>query len=104
MHFGRLRSCPSSTYTYDGENQLAATGGYTYRYDGDGKRVVKCNGTYPACTSGMLYWTGIATDALAETDWSGAAVEEYTFFNSQRVARRDGTGNTVHYYFSDHLR
>jgi RHS repeat-associated protein len=28
---------------------------------------------------------------------------EYIFFNGQRVARRDIAGNTVHYYFSDHL-
>ena len=96
-------SCPSSSYTYDAENRLTATAGYTYRYDGDGKRVIKCNGTYPTCSSGTLYWTGTGSEALAETNWTGAAVEEYVFFAGMRVARRDGTGNTVKYYFSDHL-
>jgi len=26
----------SATYTYDGENRLTATAGWTYVYDGDG--------------------------------------------------------------------
>ena len=100
-------ACPqgmlSPTYTYDAENRLKATNGYTYVYDGDGKRVVKCNGTYPTCSSATLYWTGMGSDALAETDWTGAAVEEYVFFDGRRIARRDGTTNTVKYYLSDHL-
>jgi RHS repeat-associated protein len=93
----------SPIYTYDAENRLSATTGYTYLYDGDGKRVIKCNGTFPTCSSGTLYWTGTGSDALAETNWTGAAVEEYVFFGGKRIARRDGTGNTVHYYFADHL-
>ena len=93
----------SPTYVYDAENRLSATAGFTYRYDGDGTRVVKCNGTYPTCSSGTLYWTGAGSDTLAETNWTGVPVEEYVFFNGGRVARRDGTGNTVHYYFADHL-
>jgi hypothetical protein len=32
---------PSLTYTYNTENQLTATAGMTYFYDGDGKRVAK---------------------------------------------------------------
>lgn len=96
-------TCPSSTYSYDAENRLTASAGYTYRYDGDGTRVIKCNGVYPSCSSGTLYWTGAGSDTLAETDWTGAATEEYVFFSGRRLARRDGTSNTVHYYFSDHL-
>jgi RHS repeat-associated protein len=34
---------------------------------------------------------------------SGAATEEYVFFNGKRVARRDASNGAVHYYFSDHL-
>jgi len=95
--------CPSSTYTYDAENRLSATAGFTYRYDGDGKRVIKCNGAYPTCSSGTLYWTGTGSDALAETDWTGAPTQEYVFFNGKPVARRAGTGNAAQYYFADHL-
>ncbi len=100
--------CPSSIYTYDAENRLIATAGMSYLYDGDGKRVEKCTegttpGTCAATATGTLYWTGTGSDALAETDWTGAALEEYVFFNGKRIARRGGTGNTVHYYFADHL-
>ena len=53
-----------STYLYDAENRLSATAaGYTYVYDGDGKRVIKCNGTYPSCSSGTLYWMGTSSGA-----------------------------------------
>jgi RHS repeat-associated protein len=69
--------------------------GVTYTYDGDGKRVKE--------SSGKLYWTGTGSDALAETDLTGVIQSEFTFFNGKRVARRDGSGNTVFYYFSDHL-
>jgi len=44
------------SFTYDAENRIIATGGFTYVYDGDGKRVKKCAGN--ACTTtGTLYWT-----------------------------------------------
>jgi RHS repeat-associated protein len=44
---------------------------------------------------------------LVESDLSGNPVEQYIFFNGQRISRRDvsSSGSTiaVHYYFSDHL-
>jgi RHS repeat-associated protein len=53
-----------------------------------------------------LYWYGIGTDPLVETDNTGsttnAAFHEYIFFNGKRVARRDSS-NVVNYYFADHL-
>src|SRR5687767_3217547 len=58
-------------YTYDAESRLSAATGVTYTYDGDGKRVKKSNGT--------LYWTGMGSDALAETDLSGSTLNEYVF-------------------------
>ena len=103
----------NATYVYDAENRLIWTAGYRYVYDGDGKRVEKCvaaTSTTPCPTSGTngtLYWTGIGSDTLDESDLSGNPQEEYIFFNGQRIARRDvtSTGATiaVHYYFSDHL-
>ncbi len=81
----------------DAENRLASTAGWTYTYDGDGRRVMKCNGS--ACT---LYWTGTGSDPLAESN-GGTFTEEYASFSGKRVARRDLPGVTVHYYFPDHL-
>jgi RHS repeat-associated protein len=95
--------CNNSSYTYDAENRITSTSGWTYVYDGDGRRVIKCDGTYPTCSSGTLYWTGTGSDPLTETDWSGTPTEEYVLFDGFRVARRNGTGNSVQYYFSDHL-
>ncbi len=47
-------------FTYDGEDRIVSTSGSTtYVDDGDGKRVVKCAGTYPSCSSGTVYWTGV---------------------------------------------
>jgi hypothetical protein len=81
-------------YTYDPENHLATAGGVTYTYDGDGNRVKKSNGT--------LYWS---TSPLAESDLTASATSwrEYVFFGGKRVARRDASNSSVHYFFSDHL-
>jgi len=84
-----------STYVYDAENRLKQTAGVTYTYDGDGERVEK--------SSGVFYWGGSGTDALAESDASGTVNHEYIFFNSKRIAKLDLPGGVVSYYFSDHL-
>jgi RHS repeat-associated protein len=86
--------CPSPTYAYNGENQMTSTAGVTYTYDGEGKRVKK--------SSGALYWYGMGSDALNETDLSGNLANEYIFFGGKRIARRDSSSN-VFYYFADHL-
>jgi hypothetical protein len=67
----------------------------TYSYDGDGKRVKK--------STGILYWTGVGSDALAESDASGNINEEYFYFNGTRVARVDRPSGLVHYYLNDRL-
>jgi RHS repeat-associated protein len=46
---------------------------------------------------------GAGSAAMDETDLSGSVQYEYIFFGGARIARRVGTGNTVHYYFADHL-
>jgi RHS repeat-associated protein len=90
--------CPVPAYTYNAENQLVSTAGVTYTYDGDGKRVKKSNG--------KLYWYGMGSDPLDETDLAGnttnTSFNEYIFFGGKRIARRDST-NAVNYYFADHL-
>jgi len=44
-------ACPNQIYTYDGENRLTNTAGYTYIYDGDGQRVKKVAGS-----TGTIYY------------------------------------------------
>src|SRR5262249_37169083 len=39
-----------------------------------------------------------------ESDLTGTLKSEYVFFGGERVARKDFPGNTVSYYFSDHLK
>jgi len=94
-------ACPTTgpfQYTYNAENQMTLTAGVTYTYDGDGKRIQKSSGT--------IYWNGMGSDALDETDLNGsttnASFHEYIFFGGQRIARRDYQNN-VNYYFADHL-
>jgi RHS repeat-associated protein len=90
-------SCPTSgpyQYTYNAENQLTSSAGVFYIYDGDGKRVQK--------SSGKLYWYGMSSDPIDETDLSGNLSYEFIFLGGQRIARRDSSNN-VNYYFTDHL-
>ena len=101
-------NCPASgtfQYTYNAENQLTATAGLVYAYDGDGKRVSKAPLATPTQPN-KLYWYGGGSDALDETDGTGStanvAFNEYIFFGGKRIARRDSSNN-VSYYFADHL-
>jgi len=96
---GNLIIIPAiASYTFDAENHLTSTAGVTYTYDGDGKRVQKSNG--------KLYWYGMGSDPLDETDLTGSTsnsgFKEYIFFGGKRIASRDYLNN-VNYYFADHL-
>jgi RHS repeat-associated protein len=82
-------------FSYDAENRLLTAGGVNYTYDGDGRRVRKSNG--------KLYWYGMSSDPLTETDLAGTPSAEFIFFNGRRTARLDLPSAAVHYYFSDHL-
>jgi len=66
----------------------------TYTYDGDGRRVKTSNG--------KLYWYGMGSDPLDESDLTGNMGDEFIFFGDKRIARRDSFDN-VFYYFADHL-
>ncbi|NDQ55762.1 MAG: RHS repeat-associated core domain-containing protein [Acidipila sp.] len=85
----------AASYAYNAENQMTSTAGPTYTYDGDGKRVKK--------SSGKLYWYGMGTDTLDESDASGNITDEYVFFGGKRIARRNVSSGNVYYYFADHL-
>ncbi len=91
-----------TTYSYDAENRISSTLGFTYLYDADGNRVQKINGSTSPAT-GTLYWY-MSVGIVAESDLSGNLQAEYTFFNGERVARKDFPGNAISYYFSDHLK
>jgi RHS repeat-associated protein len=94
---GNLTTVPppaSASYTYNAESQMTSAQGVTYTYDGDGKRVQKSNG--------KLYWYGVGSDPIAESDVSGNITDEYVFFDGKRVAHRKSSGE-VDYYFADHL-
>jgi hypothetical protein len=87
------------TLSYDQENRIQSTAGYTYTYDADGNRVKKTNGS-----TGTIYWY-MTPGIVAESDLSGALKSEYVFFDGERVARRDLVApGGVFYYFSDHLK
>lgn len=107
---GNMTSNGSASYIYDAENRLIATAGMSYIYDGDGARVKKCTqgttpGTCATGATGTLYWIRAGSDdPLVETDLAENRLEDYIFFNGQRIARREpGPPAVFHFYFSDHL-
>jgi RHS repeat-associated protein len=96
---GNMTNDGTNSYTYDAESHITTVdSNLNYYYDGDGRRVEK--------SSGKLYWYGVGTDPLDETDLSGsttnASFSEYIFFGGKRIARRDSSGN-IFFYFADHL-
>ncbi|PYU20432.1 MAG: hypothetical protein DMG32_22335 [Acidobacteria bacterium] len=92
---GNLLNDGASAYFYDAETRIQTGAGVTYTYDGDGKRVQK--------STGKLYWYGMGSDPLDESDASGNLTDEYVFFGGKRMARRDVSSGNIFYYFSDHL-
>jgi RHS repeat-associated protein len=100
---GNLMAIPSASanYAYNAENQLCALASNcnspAYIYDGDGNRVEK--------SGSKIYWFG-GSEILDETDTTGSVTNssfnEYVFFGSNRIARRDSFGN-VFYYLTDQL-
>jgi RHS repeat-associated protein len=50
-----------------------------------------------------LYWYGLGTDPLSESDASGNLTNEYIFLNGARIAMLQLSSSTVNYYVADHL-
>lgn len=82
------------TYTWDAESQMKTAAGFTYTYDGDGRRVLK--------STGKSYWYGSGGEILSEVNSSGGIVAEYVYFGGRRLAELPGTG-TAQYYVEDSL-
>jgi RHS repeat-associated protein len=105
---GNLTKSGTVAYTYDAENRLIATEGYSYIYDGDGNRVEKCTagttpGTCATNASGMFYWLHKDGGTLNESDLGGNFTAAYDLIHGQIAARIDLPSNAIHYYFHDHL-
>jgi len=66
-----------------------------YTYDGMGERVAKA-GT-------KLYWKGVGSTALVETNTSDTSPTMYIFFNGARIARIDPGTSTAKYYVTDNV-
>ncbi|HWR35439.1 MAG TPA: RHS repeat-associated core domain-containing protein, partial [Clostridia bacterium] len=85
-------------FEYDHESMLIEIGGQlAYTYDGDGKRIAKV-GT-------RLYWMGVGSAALSESDTTGQITDEYIMFGGKRVAHISSatTNPQMYYYLPDHL-
>lgn len=91
---GNMTGDGSFSYTWNAESQIKAAAGVTYSYDGDGNRVQKSNG--------KLYWYGVGSEVLDESDLAGNFTDEYVFFGGKRIARQDSSGN-IYYYMEDFL-
>jgi YD repeat-containing protein len=77
---GNLTRDFSNTYQYDAEGRVKSAAGATYLYDGDGKRVAK--------SQGKLYWYGMNSAPLTETDLTGNNPVEYVFFGGERCPQQ----------------
>ena len=69
--------------------------GVNYTYDGDGDRIQKSNG--------KLYWFGVGTQILDESDATGNITDEYIYFGGKRIAHRVASTNAIYYYAEDML-
>ena len=78
---GNVTNDGTYSHTWNAEGRMATAAGYTYSYDGDGKRVEKTDGTHT-----KLYGYGPNGEVLAETDLSGNVLTEYIYFGGQRIA------------------
>jgi RHS repeat-associated protein len=93
---GNLTADGLYIYSWNAENHLTSGNGVAYTYDGGLQRVKKSSGT--------LYWyCAPCGKLLATTDSSGNIISEWTYFDNQRIARRDVSTGNVYYIFSDRL-
>ena len=90
---GNMTSDGAYSYAYNAENEITSGNGVSHTYDGNGMSVKKSSGT--------LYWRANGA-VIAETNLSGANVNEYIFFGGRRAVRIDSSGN-LYYSQVDHL-
>ncbi|HWZ99533.1 MAG TPA: RHS repeat-associated core domain-containing protein [Candidatus Dormibacteraeota bacterium] len=94
---GNLTTNPGvGTLVYNAENQLVSSGGVTYVYDGDGKRITKAPSNTPTQPN-YIYWYGSSNSPVIETNGSGAFQYRYISFNGMRVSREEANDWVDHY-------
>jgi len=93
---GNVTTIPGTgggSYAFNAENLITSAASVNYTYDGDNERVEK--------SSGKIYWRGVDGAVLDETDLTGSVtnsnLNEYVYFNGERVARRDSSNNVIFY-------
>lgn len=81
--------------SYDAEGHMSPASGLSYTYDGDGRRVLKSDGT--------VYWIDDQLRPIAIGTTSGSITRDYVFLGSQRIAMVPISSGNPYYYLSDHL-
>jgi len=74
---------------------MVSTGGQTYLYDGDGKRVEKASGS--PLVANKLDWYGTDSNPVIETDANGNEFFRYFYFDGQLVTREEASDWVDHY-------
>ncbi|MGB9232559.1 MAG: hypothetical protein WCC24_22655, partial [Terracidiphilus sp.] len=78
---GNLTQTGGAGYTYDAEGRMVSGMGAAYVLDGLSERVEN--------TGSKLYWKGVGSTALMETNVNDQNPTMYIFFNGARIARID---------------
>jgi RHS repeat-associated protein len=91
---GNMLADGANSYTYNAESEIITAAGVTYRYDGDGNRLLK--------STGKAYWYGAGSEILDESDLANIT-DEYVFFRGKRIAHRSVSSGTIYYYEEDML-
>lgn len=97
---GNESSIGAATYTYSPRNFLATGDGFTYTYDGFGRRTVTQGAPGTRYSFYDPSFTMLSESALA-TSGKPAIKYDYIWLDGTPVAQIDNTG--THYTFSDHL-
>jgi len=85
----------SHALNYNAEGHMNPVSGLSYIYDGDGRRVMKSDGT--------VYWMDDQLRPLSVGTTSGSVVRDYIFLGSQRIAMVPLSSGNPYYYLSDRL-
>jgi RHS repeat-associated protein len=92
---GNLTYDTSVHMAYDAENRMNPTGGTTYTYDGDDRRVAKSDGT--------VYWVDDNLRPVSVGTSSGSLTKDFVFIGSQRIAFVSLSSGNPYYYLSDSI-
>ncbi|MGH7744541.1 MAG: RHS repeat-associated core domain-containing protein [Candidatus Dormibacteria bacterium] len=92
---GNVLNDGHNSYLWYSGGSLESANGQSYAYDGRGNRTEKAGV--------KVYWYGLGSDVLDESDTSGNVTDEYVYFGGKRIAHISEPSGTVYYYVQDHL-